>query len=155
MNGEHVAGAPGSITLGGRTFLVAQATHGDLMTVRQRLKKFVPGPLQMYAQIIAQEGFDLLPQAVRDRLASEAAELAMKGEKALSAELVADLLCEASHCRFLAWILLRKHEPALKLEDLAPLIDDEVAPAVFAELARESGLSGLTEADPGNSRSRS
>jgi hypothetical protein len=149
-NGEAVAGAPGTIALGDRVYLVAAASHADLMTVRRRLKKHVKSPLAMYADLVGDPRFRTLPKKVRDDLAREAGQLRMRGEVALSAEMVDDMLSQAEHCRFLAWILLRKLQPDLTLEALTPLIDEDAAPVVYAELIRESGMAELAGAESKN-----
>lgn len=147
---ESVAGAPGTLRLNGRTFLVGQATHADLMAVRRRLKKAIKPPLEMYGRLASDPHFELLPEDVRRELAREAAQLTMRGEVALSAEMAMELLTEPEHCRFLAWVLLRKCHPDLRLDELTPLVTEDNAAAVCVELARESGLEALAGGGGGN-----
>ncbi len=117
------------------------------MAVRRRLKKFTKGPLQMYADLVGDPNFRRLPKKVRDELAKEAGQLKMRGDVALSAEMADEMLQEGRHCAFLAWILLRKADPSVRLEELQALVTDDGAPQVYADLVRESGMAALGE-DP-------
>ncbi len=140
---ENATAAPGSIELGGRTFLVAQHTPADVMALRKRLKKHVKDPLSMYADLVSDPKFRRLPKKVRDTLAEEAGRLRMQGDVSLTADMAEDMLQEPRHCAFLAWLLIRKLHPDVTLEALADLITDDNAAAVYADLARESGMSEM------------
>ncbi len=140
---EDQVGAPGSLTLGGRTFLVSAATDEMMMIVLRHLRKHVPSPLDMYAQVAAHPAFAVLPEETRRALAEEAARKALAGGGEVPGEVYTDLLLAAPGCRFLAWVLLRDHQPNLTLESLTPLITDENAPVVFMQLQRESGMEAL------------
>lgn len=140
---EAAAGAPGNIELGGRLYAVAQATDADLMEVRRWLKKHVPNPLRMYAEVAKDPHFRTLPKKARDELAKEAAQLQMRGETPLTGELAADMLMEAKHCAFLAWVLLRTLNPEVTYEAMKQVITDENAGKVFMDLHAESGMDSM------------
>lgn len=140
---EAAAAGPGVIELGGELYAVAQATPADLMEVRRWLKKHVKGPLEMYADLVADPKFRKLPRRVRDDLAREAGQLRLRGEVALTDEMAADMLQQAKHCAYLAWVLLRKLQPALTCKGLAEHITDENASKVFFELHDASGMDSL------------
>ncbi len=136
---ENIAAAPGTITLGERTFLVDQHSHADGMAIRKWLKKHVTPPLQMYAELVSDPHFKQLPEHVRDELAREAGQLKMRGETPLTEGMIENMLMEPKHCRFFAWITLRKRHPDLQLEELTPLITEENAAVVCGDLLLASG----------------
>ncbi len=140
---EDAAGAPGSITLGGKTFLVAAATDEVMMIVLRYLRKHVPSPLDMYDRVASHPVFAKLPEATQQSLAEEAARKAINGNGDVPPEVYTDLLMQAPGCRFLAWVLLRDAQPNLTLEQLDPLITEDTAPVVFLQLQRESGMEAL------------
>ncbi len=140
---EATSGAPGTITLGGQEWLVAQATDSDLMAVRKRLMKEAKDPLGMYAELLKHPHWRTLPKKVRDEIAKEAGQKAAAKEKVLTPEMATNLLMEPDGCRFFAWVLLRKMHPDLRLEQLTEWITEDNAPDVFAKLSRESGMDAL------------
>ncbi len=139
---ENATAAPGSIELGGRTFLVSQPSPSDGLAVKKYIKKRIQSPLSMYAALAASPDFALLPEKVRHELASEAGHLQMQGDVSLSNELFAEKLLEPDCCAFLAWMLIRKRHPDVTLEALRALITDDNAAAVCDDLLRESGMQG-------------
>ncbi len=120
------------------------------MIVLRYLRRHIPTPLDMYDKVSSHPVWSRLPAETQARIAGEAADKAMAGDRDASPEVYADLLMQAPHCRFLAWVLLQEHAQGLQLTDLDQLITEDTAPVVFLQLQRESGMERL-----GKSLSRS
>ncbi len=140
---EDCAGAPGTIRLGNKTYLVSAASDEGMMIVLRYLRRHIPTPLDMYDKVSSHPVWSRLPAETQARIAGEAADKAMAGDRDASPEVYADLLMQAPHCRFLAWVLLQEHAQGLQLADLDPLITEDTAPVVFLQLQRESGMEGM------------
>ncbi len=134
--------APGTIALGGKTYLVAQPTPQDLETVGRYLRKLLRNPLKALVADI-----ESLPESIR----AMAMDAAMKIQanpptpktKEEAAEACQALIQTPEGFRFLLWTILRKNHPDLTLEQLKPLVTDANVDELAERLAEEAGLADL------------
>lgn len=135
----------GSITLGGETYLVAQASLSDLATVRQHVRKSLPEPMAMYAALVEHPAWAKVPAKVQEELAREAGKAALSGGDVVGPEQFFDLLVKPANVAFLAWVLLRKSHAGLTPQALQKHVTEANAAVVLADLWDASGLKRLTE----------
>lgn len=136
-------GAPGSLTLAGRVYLVTQPTRADFVTLRKHLlatwKPQQTSPLAAIAPELA-----ALPLELQKVAVAEAVKLkdARKEPTAAEAE---ELLLSPPGVAFWAWLLVRKLQPEVTLAELQAAITLENVDQVIAELMTANGLE---EANP-------
>jgi hypothetical protein len=151
---DALAAAPGLITIGGKEFLVGQASHGDLVQVRKALKSKMPGPLKMLEALMKEPAWAEFPADLKRELMKEAGQAQMKGESPLSDEMVLDLLSnDPALVAMLAWTLIHKMSKETKLAELKALVNDENAGTVLFELLEASGLASAEKNSDGPSGS--
>ncbi len=132
---EAVTGAPGTIDLGGQTYLVAQPTDEDFATLRSHLKAKLDSPLKAIAD-------DLKYLAPADRAEAIKAAVALKtgGGAELTPQYVQEQLMQPPGAAFLAWLLVRRNHPDVKLDDVKAAVTGDNVLAVLADLKRASGM---------------
>lgn len=143
---QNIAGAPGTINLGGRTFLVAQPTDSDMRAIAAFLQKHALSPV---AALEADPDFKYLPPEMQEEKRRDAALLKFKQGTPFDGPSALQALTGLEGTRFVAWILCRKREPTLTLEQVAGLITEANYLAAAVELDVASGM-----ADLGNSAGR-
>lgn len=154
---NHVAtGAPGSIELDGKTYLVGQPTDADFVAVRRYLNKtFTEKAKSPIAATVAEiNKIEGLSAEDRATMLKEAVALQPSGPRA-STEAFTDLLFEPEACSFLAWLLIRKNHQEVTLEDIRATITDENLDSILADLFKASGLADLEKNGRGRTGSGS
>jgi hypothetical protein len=138
-----LAGAAGTIELGGHTFLVGQPTDADTRTIAMFVAKRLKDPL---AALVNHPAWDRLSESQRDRLFDATLQ---KGADAaeLTRESAFSILSSLEGCRFLAWLLIRKKHRDITLEQLGQWIVAENCEAVFIQLDEASGMMQLGNSD--------
>lgn len=134
-------GAPGTIKLGGRTYLVGQPGLEDASSVAAFLKTHARKPLNelqddpAFAYLPADEQKSRLLDAARLQLDQQ--RQPWTGEAALAA------MMTLQGVRFQAWLLIRKHHPEFAFDDACKLITEENYVPVSIELDFVSGMAKL------------
>src|SRR5438105_5032681 len=98
---ELAAGAPGTVEIGGRVYLVSQPTDAMFLTVKGYVKQRVKTPLQAVAEDLKNLPPSLQVEALR------AAAVVQAGGSALTAEAMQDVLLTPDGAAFLAWVHIR------------------------------------------------
>lgn len=139
---DLATGAPGTITLGEQVFLVAQPTDADFVTLRRHLRELFLQRARTPLKAIMEDLKGLPPGVQQEVLKAAVAQQAGGGSEPTS-EALQQLLFEPDGCRFWVWLLARKHQPLLKLEELLPLITPETVDDTLAQLLRASGFKDM------------
>jgi hypothetical protein len=134
-------GAPGSITLGGKTFIVNQPTEQDGAAIGLEIRKIAKRRKDAKFLELVREFKDVaLAKTIL-------AELCTADESENLTAAVAD----AEGCAFIAFILIRKGDPSVTLAILRELITEDNAGVIGMELLEESGLGKAVPNSPGAS----
>lgn len=140
-------GAPGTIQLGGETYLVAQPTEADMATIGMEARKLAKRRRDHKLMELYREFKDMA--VVKDLLGSL---LPPENDDAANLQ---DAIMDPDGCRFAAFILLRRLQPDMTLAQLGTLIDESNATAVGMALLIESGLGKAAKNSPGGAGSSS
>jgi len=142
---EAAAGAPGTITLGGQTYLVSPATVATFLTVRKHLMKLAQQRQAEAVSPLAAIKKDLEGLSPADRAVAIQAAVAMAKPQSVEVteDLCAEFLFSAEGCRFVAWLHLRQNHPELTQQRLAELIDEDNAADVYLQLDEATGMGRL------------
>jgi hypothetical protein len=133
--GKLVQGAPGPVAVGGETFVVAQPTKADFVTLSKLLKKVWE---QRQSATIARVSAELkdLPADVKEIAVRAAVGHRVSPDNAALSE----LLLDAEGCAAWLWILARKHHPDLTLARARELVTDENVDDVCGQLLEAAEL---------------
>lgn len=151
---NHLAtGAGGSIRLGETDYPVGQPTDRDHAMLAAELPKIAGRQRQnrLFSLTRAMGSF----AAAREFLDATDPPPVFDGEdKDQVARSLQRVILTADGCRYLAWLLIRKQQPAITLESLRPLITEDNASAVAIELMAECGMMAIGPNSPGGPGSR-
>lgn len=131
--------APRPFPLGERVLLLSAPTLADLAgiaTEGRRLRQ----PETPLSRIVNDPAFGKLPLAAQVECAREAARIQAPGETSLTGGDLAEELGRPVLLSFAVWVLAKKHQPQLRLEEVRPCITDDNAGEVFVEFVRASGI---------------
>lgn len=134
-----VTGAPGTISLGGKTYLVGQPTPDDMRAVAVFLGKRVKSPLQ---KLVDSPAWARLTEAQQDRLLARTMDVS-PDDVSVGGDDAMHILTSVDGCRFLAWLLIRKRHPEITAAEIAGAITEENAEQVFVDLDEASGILSL------------
>lgn len=138
---DNLAGAPGILELGGKTYMVGKAGHADLVTVRKKLKTKMPSPMKMLERIMAEPAWKQIPVDVQKELMKEAGQTQMRGDSPISDNMIFDLLStDPELVALLTWTLIRKPMASVTLEEISGKVTEDNASEVLATLLEQSGL---------------
>ena len=140
MDNQAISGAPGTIKLGDRTYLVAQPDHKDIAAIGAYLNKRAKSPVQALQE---DPDFQRLPAAEREPKLDEAARRKFDQAMPYDGKSVLDALTSPDGVRFMAWLLIRKADPSVQYEEIEPLVTAENADLVHQKLSAASGLNIL------------
>jgi hypothetical protein len=136
---ERAAGAPGPVTLGGRTYLASPPSDRHFGTLHNHLRRKLQTPFQAIA-----DDLKGLPPHLQEAAVRAAVELKAGGGAAMTHQFVADQLQTPDGCAFFCWILIRDNHPDVELKTVRDAIPDvEAAIRTLADLqAATGGLEG-------------
>jgi hypothetical protein len=143
---DVITGAPGTIELGGKTYLVGQPDDQVFATLKGYLAERLQSPFQAIAD-------DLKFLSAADREAAIRAAVALKAGGGVDVtQAFADKQLRQPHgCAFLAWLLIRKEQPEAKLEDIHKAVTQDAVIDVLAKLYTAAGMDSLGKAGGRNS----
>lgn len=129
------SGAPGSIRLGGKTYLVGQPTDNDHAALSEEFCKIVQRDRREVLLKLMGEGHTLAQaKELQDELWPMPDPKTPEGLQHVS--------FSTEGCRALAYVLIRKEQPDVAAAELRAAIDEHNAAAIAGELLRECGLMG-------------
>lgn len=129
-------GAPGSVVIGDRTYLVAQPTKADFVTLGKELRRIKQsGDAKVIAEV-AKEVKDL-PPAIQ-KMAIDAAVKMSKSDP--DPNDLQSVLFEPEAVAFWAWLLIRKGDPTVSLASLKAAIGPDNVDEICARLIEANGL---------------
>lgn len=133
---QLATGAPGTIVLGGETYLVSQPTKQDFVTLRKHLAAMFRAKAESTYASMKADLVDMPP----DIRAIAIAEIVKSNKREPTDSELEDLLLEKDGVAFWAWVLIRKTQPAVKLKTIRDAIDDGNVDGMIAELLDAGGL---------------
>jgi hypothetical protein len=133
-----VSGGPGSIELGGVTYLVGQPDDRLFTTLHDHCRKQAKNPIQAIA-----DDLQYLPAEYRKDAIKAAVELKSGGGAELTAAGVQEYLFSPAGCAFLTWLMIRKEQPDVKLETIRPHVTETNVHDILAQLGKASGLEAV------------
>lgn len=142
---EIVSGAPGTITIGETTYLVAQATKRDMMTIKGHIDKLLLSPINSIKNDIKDWPPEYAKIAIDAAVKVQLGITRKQETEDDKAENYTRLLFTPEGVQFMAFVLLRKNHPNITLEYLKSVINDDNAPSIGAQLVDESKLDKLGE----------
>lgn len=134
---EAIVSPPGTIELGGKTYLVSKPTEKDIFSVAMYAKKLAKrkyNPIRETLDALA--GLQASEEA-KTAVILQAHRVQSSGE--IPADAISEELMGAKGCAFYAWVLIRKNHPEVTLEQLQDLINEDNSIMVFADLDEVSG----------------
>jgi soluble cytochrome b562 len=142
---ELASGAPGTITLGGQAYLVAQPGQNEMTTIALEARKIAKRKrndklLELFREF---KDYELAKKILADT---------MPGADDDAAN-IQDALTDVEGCQWIAFVLLKKLQPTITMADIRQLITADTAPVVGIELLLESGLGRAVPNSPGASGS--
>lgn len=143
---QAIDGAPGTITLGGKLYLVGQPAMEDTSAIAAFLKQTVRTHLQ---ELQEDPAFTLLDEDEQRTKLKEAAKRQLGNGQKWSNQAALEALTSLSGVRFLAWLMIRKKQPEIGYEEICSLINDENRVPVSVQLDFATGMAHL-----GNSAGR-
>lgn len=132
------AGGPGVIRLGEQTYLVGQPDDRDFAAILAYVEEHAISPMQGVA-----EDLKYLPPHLHAVAIKAAVEVKAAGGVEMSEAFTQKHLMQPAGTTFLAWLLIRKEQPAVTREELAPLITTDNAIMVLGKLIQASGLEAI------------
>lgn len=144
MDIRSITGAPGTIKLGEKTYMVAQPTDKDMGAIAAFFQRRAKSPV---AALQDDPDFKFLSaDEQRERLAVAAKK---KFDQALpfDAHSMLSALTSVEGVRFMAWLLIHKADPSFTPELAASLITEENCVAVSVQLDDASGMAALGNSD--------
>lgn len=136
---EAVAGAKGSIYLGGQTYLVDQITDRHMATLSAYLRKRVKSPLETIMESVKSLPPDLQKVAV-----AEAVKIQASGPPAVTREFVEQQLLEAEPLSFLVWVLIRgNHSDVKHNAEFIKIVESAGVESVLSDLYTAAGLAKM------------
>lgn len=139
MNDVSLVAAPGTIELDGTTYLVSSPTDSDIFMLMQYVTKIAKKSYKPVSEAaLMLKGLTDISQTARDEIMLTAYKAGNSQE--IPAERINEVMMSPVGCRFFAFILLKKNQPELKLEDLTKLITEDNWIEIFSELDEASGL---------------
>lgn len=145
---ESVAGAQGTITVAGTTYVVNPVTEQAFATLSKWMRKRLADPLAAIAGSLAG-----LPKHLQEIAVREAVQLKAGGGVDMTSAYIQQQLFEPEPCAFLLWTLIRGNHPTVTLEGLTAAVTTAGAEQVLADLYEAAGLSALEK--NGNGRTGS
>jgi hypothetical protein len=145
---ELATAAPGSVEIGGATYLVAQPNDQDMAALRQYLRKQIESPLAAVAEELAAMS-PSLRAVVQESAIRAAVEYKASGNNKLAPEYVQEQMMRPHCVAFLAWLLAKKLQPGLTLEAIKPHVTEDNASTILEALYRESGMEAVVEGKAG------
>ena len=134
---ESIISPPGTIDLGGKTYLVSKPMEKDVFAVAMYAKKLAKRKYNPIRETLdALQGLTASEEA-KTAVILQAHRVQSSGE--VPADAISDELMGPKGCAFYAWILIRKNHPEVTLEQLQALITEDNAVVVFADLDEASG----------------
>lgn len=141
IDNTSLDGAPGTIKLGGQTYLVGQPELADAAAIGAFIKTHAKKPLDELQQDAA---FKYLPEDEQKTRLVDAARLQLDQQRQpWTAHSAMDAMLSLPGVRFTAWLLIRKHHPAFSYDDACSLITAENCVPVSLELDLASGMAKL------------
>lgn len=137
---QQLAGAPGNLTLGGKSYAIAQPTPEDMGTIGAYLQRFAKSPVQALQD---DPDFQFLDPEEQAALRKEKARAKFKSGVPYDPDDFMRVLTRVECVRFMFWLLARKGQPGLTLEDTHALITDANAAEIFVELDIATTMASL------------
>jgi hypothetical protein len=135
---EAVANAPGTIELGGRTYLVSQPTDQTFAALHKFLRERQQSPIQAVA-----DDLKYLPPEYRRMAIDAAVALKAGGGSGVTEEFARQQLMEPHGCAYLLYLLIRPEQPDTTLETIRALVTPDNVMDLYAKLHPAAGLAGL------------
>lgn len=136
---EAVAGAKGTLVLGGQTYLVDQITDRHMATLTAYLRKRVKSPLEA-----VMESVKSLPPDLQKVAVAEAVKIQASGPPAITREFVEQQLLEPEPLSFLVWILIRGNHPDVRHNaEFTKTVETAGVEVVLTDLYTAAGLSKM------------
>ena len=144
MSDEALISAPGTITLGGKTYLVAKPSERDVFAIFHQARKEAKKAYNPFREVNeALDGLEV-PIESRTALLLQAHRVKISGE--VPGDAATEWLTSPPGAAFYAWVLLRKQHPEVSLEAVRQTITDENCLDVFMELDEASGADMIHQA---------
>lgn len=140
MDTQSITGGPGTLTLGGTTYLVGQPTEKDMGAIAAFLKQHAKSPV---AALQDDPDFKLLPEDEQRQKLLEAARQKFDQNLPYAGPSILDALTSLHGVRFMAWILIRKAHPEVALEEISCHVTDDNRVAISVQLDIASGMAAL------------
>jgi hypothetical protein len=137
---EAVAGALGTLELGGRTYLVSQPDDRTFASIHKEFRKNAPTPIKA----VSKELEDLPPQ-YRATAIKAAVELTAGGAVDLSESFIREQLQEPRGCAFLVYLLVKPQQPDVTLETIVPFVTAENLSDILVKVYEASGMKALVQ----------
>jgi hypothetical protein len=137
---ELAAGAPGTVTLGGKLWLISPPSDEVMLTLRQWVAQRMETPVEAIAKKVRNLPPELQEAAIREAVRSEAA------GSDVTAERINRELATVEGASFWFWLLAREHQPDVDLEkDVRPLVTEANVFGVLIDLHRASSLARVAK----------
>lgn len=137
VESEGLVSAPGTIQLGGKLYLCAKPTERDVFSVFFYAKKEAKKLFNPFREVIDSLSDLPVTEDQKKELLLQAGRVKSSGEVPYDA--ISNYLTSPSGAAFYAYVLLRKEQPEVKLEELRKLITEENVLDIFADLDEASG----------------
>lgn len=137
---DNVAGAPGTLEIGDKTFVVNPPTDKDMREIAKFLRKGTKSAVGMISEQIRS---GIIPVEVRAEAIKAAVETDAGGGAMPTGALAFDRMNSTEGVRFRLWVCARKLQPGLQLKDLESLVTEENCDQVNEDLDRATGMAGL------------
>lgn len=130
-----VAGAKGSITVAGKTYLVEPISDQITGTLHNYFRRTMKSPLAAIA-----ESLEGLPESLQKFAVAEAVKMQANGGAEGNGAFYRDAMLSDHGCGFLFWLLAKKNHPELTHETCTALVKQATPEVIMADLATASGL---------------
>jgi hypothetical protein len=137
-----VTAAPRALTLGERTFLLAPPALSDSTTIAVEGRRLLAARESPLSRLVRDAGFAKLPSACQVAATQEAVRAQLDGSKVSGMDLAFEL-SSPPLLTFAIWLLARRLDSALKLEEIRSLVTEDNAGEVFVRFVQASGLLDL------------
>jgi hypothetical protein len=137
---EAAAGAPGTIELGGTTYLVAQPDDRTFAALNKHFREQMQNPIQAIA-----DDLKYLPPEYRRMAIDAAVALKAGGGVEVSEAFIRERLMEPAGCAFLAWLLILPNHPEVTQEAVRAHVTPDNVMDTNARLFAASGMKALVE----------
>lgn len=132
---DAATGAPGTVVVGEKIYLVSQPTDADFVTLRKHLRELFGRSAKSPLKAIMDD-LKMLPLHLQAEAIKAAVQQQSGGGSEPTADAMQSILYTPEGCCFWLWLLARKNDRALDIQTVRASITEENVDDILAQIMR-------------------